>query len=196
MSCSKQHLNLSITSLAALLWMGLPVASADNGRPIALLQETRTAALTEGAWAVIHAPDMRRGSLLMLRGAMGQARVTFREMADAWCPAVPLRLLLGDFSGNSIAIGRSGPALALVMNPDIAQAMRAGQDITSDALRVFGMQQALAQPDAGFDIVLAGSASPENGFVLNMGSSLWSDIFGTPAILGPCTHESADAALR
>jgi len=196
MSCGKQHHNLLIFCLAALLWAGPPVASADGSRPIALLRESRIAALAEEAWAVIYAPDMRRGSLLMLRGAVGQARVTFRETADAWCPAVSLRLLLGDFSGDSIAIGRSGAVLALVLNRDIASAMRAGKDITSDALRVFGAQQALAQPDAGVDIVLAGSASPESGFVLNMGSSLLRSIFGAQAVFGPCTHQSAGGAFR
>lgn len=196
MSCGKQHLNLSIFCLSVLLWTGPSVSSADNSRPIALLQESRIAALTQEAWAVIYAPDMRRGSLLMLRGAVGQARVTFRETADAWCPVVSLRLLLGDFSGDSIAIGRSGPALALVMNRDIATAMRAGQDITSDALRVFGAKQALARPDAGVDIVLAGSASPESGFVLSMNSGLLRSVFGAQAISGPCTHQSAGGALR
>lgn len=196
MPYDKQRLSVSILAIAVLLWMGASASSTDKGPPITLLQRAPIAALTDQAWAVAYAAEMRRGSLLMLRGAVGRAGVTFRDAADAWCPAVPLRLLLGDFSGDSIAIGRSGPALVLVMNRKIALAMRGGQDITSDAVSVFSVHQALAQPNADIDIVLAGSASPENGFVFNMGSSLLSDIFGAAGVPGPCTFESAGAALR
>lgn len=196
MSRDKQRINGSILFIAVLLWMSLSASSADHGRPIALLREPRTAALIKQAWAVIYAPDMRRGSLLMLRGAVGKADVTFRQTADSWCAPVPLRLLLGDFSGDSVAIGQSGPALVIVFNQEIADSMRAGHDITSDTLRVFSLDHALSEPGAGFDIVLAGSASPNDGFVLNMGRNLWSDIFGASAIPGPCVFGGAGAALK
>lgn len=195
MSNEQQYLKPFVIALSVLLWGPLAALAGNNGQ-FALLREAQTNGLSDRAWAVVHAPDMRRGSLLMLRGAVGRARATFRTNTGTWCPSVPVRLLLGDFSGDSIAVGRSGPALALIINRKVAETMRSGRDITSDALRVSGVQEALSHPNEDIDIVLAGSASPADGFVFNMGSNLLSNIFGVQPVSGPCIHGSAEIALR
>lgn len=196
MTCFHPRFLTMLSILITLTMTTATIAVSGGNGSLALLATPQERTLVNRAWAVVYAPEMRRGSLLMLRGAIGRARTTFRESGQAWCPPVPLRLLLGDFSGDSVEIGRSGPALALVMNRDIADAMRAGNDITSDGLAIGSLDQALSAKGAGFDIVLAGSASPENGFVMNMGSNLWNDLFGASGVSGPCTFEDAGSALR
>ncbi len=173
----------------------LAPASADTRKPLLDRPEPVMNQLLERAWAVVYAPGMKRGSLLMLRGAIGHASVTVRDRDSAWCKPRSLRLLLGGFSGNSIGISDGGPVAALVMNQWTAWSMRNGEDIVSDTLKVrdFKPGQLVIPWDA--DVILVGNVSPDDGFVFNMGSTLIADIFGAGKTNDACRYGSAMEAL-
>lgn len=150
----------------------------------------------EKASAIIYAPSLSRRSLFQLRGAFGRARFTRKAENNLWCDVSPLRLLIGDFDGLSMGVSNPGSVILLVINPSIADKLANGKDVVSDNVSLLDVKKVPAQGLQGIDILVSGSASANSSFVLNPGSNLLNDIFGSTSAGNSCTHASAEIALN
>jgi hypothetical protein len=153
-------------------------------------------AYADQAAAIVYAPQVRQGSLLMLRGGVGDGWLTLHGEAG-WCRPRPLEVLYGDFAGSDIGISAAGPIMVLIMRPDLAQQLRDGQDLASNGLVVryaadLGSAPAAdARSDA--DVILLGHGLRDSGFVLDPDTP-FSDLFG--AASGSCGYPTWRSALR
>ena len=184
------------TILAGLATLAL-VARASTLEPPVLPATVQ--AYADQAAAIVYAPHVRQGSLLMLRGGVGDGWLTLRGEAG-WCRPRSLELLYGDFAGSHIGISAAGPVVVLIMQPDLAQRLRDGQDLASNGLVVryaadLGSAAAADAPSDGAadaDVILLGDGLRDSGFVLNLDAP-WSNLFG--AAPGSCGYPTWRAAL-
>jgi hypothetical protein len=181
---------LSAFALSAVLATG---GKADNTASI-LINE-KVAPFVNNASAVIYAPGLAQGSLFQLRGAVGSAWFTRKNDANKWCDVADLRLLSGDFGGDTIGVLRTEPVVLIAMNPSIATRLSQGQDIVSGNYSLLDVEQAVGHGLDGVDILVAGSGYAEGNYILNPGRSLLSDIFGASSTSNICEHNSAYAAI-
>ena len=147
------------------------------------------------ASAVIYVPSLTRGSLFRMRGAFGRANFTRKAEDNLWCDVSPMRLLIGDFAGTSSGVSSTDSVVLLVINPSLANKLAKGTDIVSENISLLDIDKAPTHGLQGIDILIAGSASSNSGFVINPGSSILNDIFGASSVGNSCTHSSAEIAL-
>lgn len=181
--------------LAALATVAL-VARASPPEPPVLPPAARPYA--DQAAAIVYAPHVRQGSLLMLRGGVGDGWLTLRGEAG-WCRPRSVELLYGDFAGSDIGISAAGPVVVLIMRADLAQQLRDGQDLASKGLVVryaadLGSAQAAGVPSGAADdadVILLGDGLRDSGFVLDLDTP-FTEIFGAaPERCGYATWRSA-----
>lgn len=134
--------------------------------------------------AVIDIPKPREGNLLMLRGLAGQGTASFR--INSACRTMPVRLVAGDFSGEHVDVGRTGPIRIVVTNPGVMRDLLAGRDLVSDMVRVSS-----DATDQAADLYLAQGLSADTGFVINPGRNLFADVLGARRTEVDCASLSA-----
>ncbi|MGH1465537.1 MAG: hypothetical protein ACRBBQ_09290 [Cognatishimia sp.] len=134
--------------------------------------------------AVINIPNPREGNLLMLRGLAGQGTASFR-ISDA-CRTMPVRFVAGDFSGEHVDVGRTGPIRIVITNPEVMRNLMAGRDLVSDMVRVSS-----DATDSSADLYLSQGLSAETGFVINPGRNLFADVLGARRTEVDCASLSA-----
>lgn len=180
-------------AIAALGSLAMLALAAKAGTSLDPALPAAANAYADQAAAVVYTPSIRQGSLLMLRGGVGDGWVTLRG-ATGWCAAMPLDFLFGDFDGSEIGIDATGPVTVLIMRPDLAQRLRDGQDLTSSGLQVrYGAD--LPSGTADVDAILIGQGLRDSGFVLDLDTSFLTELFGSPAAPTTCTYDTWRAAL-
>ena len=107
----------------------------------------------------------------MLRGLAGAGTATFR--VNNACHTMPVRFVAGDFSGQSVDIGRTGSIQIVITASEVVRDLLEGRDLVSDMVRV-----AADSTDQGADLYLAHGVSADTGFVINPGRNLLADILG------------------
>ncbi len=188
----------TIVTATVLSAVALSAASAIGGvadNTASILTQEEIAPFINDASAVIYAPGLAQGSLFRLRGAVGSAWFTRVDDSNNWCDVADMRLLSGDFGGNTVGVSRTEPVVLIALNPDIATRLSQGKDVVTDDYSLLSIEQAEEQGLAGIDILVAGSGSADGNFILNPGSNLLSDIFGTSSTGHTCEHNSAHAAI-
>ena len=179
------------TEFAAVFLVTLAlVARAEDRTPPPLPDAARPYA--EQAAAIVYAPRVRQGSLLMLRGGVGDAWLTLRDEAG-WCPATSLEFLFGDFDGSDIGISAAGPIMVLIMRPELAQQLHDGDDVASKGLEVRYAADLGSDAVADADVILLGDGLRESGIVLDLDMPFFTNIFGTDA--KTCSYKTWRAAL-
>lgn len=193
---------ITIVTMTALSMFALSAALVIRGNAetrASMLTDEKVAPFINNASAVIYASGLTQGSLFQLRGAVGSAQFTRKNEDDNWCDVADMRLLYGDFGGDSIGASKTEPIILIALNPDIATRLSKGQDIMSEDYTLLHIEQALDQEsehDLGnIDILVAGSGGIEGNYILNPGRNLLSDIFGTSSTRNACKHKSAYAAI-
>lgn len=153
---------------------------------VALAQTSGTAAQAEAITtadrdiAIIDIPHPKEGNLLMLRGLVGQGTASFR--INGTCHTMPVRFVAGDFSGQSVDVGRRDAIRIVVTTPTVIGDLMAGRDLVSDMVRV------TSEPsDAKADLYLAQGLSAETGFVINPGRNLFADLLGVSTSVTACS---------
>lgn len=174
--------------LAGLATLAL-VARASTPEPPVLPPAARPYA--EQAAAIVDAPQVRQGSLLMLRCGVGDGWLTLRGDAG-WCRPRSLEFLYGDFAGSDIGISAAGPIIVLIMRPDLAQQLRDGQDLASKGLVVRNAADLGSAAADDADVILLGDGLRDGGFVLDLDTP-FTDIFGVAS--GSCGYTTWRAAL-
>lgn len=184
------HLNsaLILTAHVALLFTSLAADAQDIDQPAkwptnAAVQTEAGQHIPAGAIGVVQIGAPRVATLLQLRGVMGSGVVILRSDESRDCLTLPIRLVAGDFGGDGISAHAIGPIRLIIRTARVANALADGDDVVSDNYRV---SSAKDDPDA--DIIIQGGLSESHGFVLNPGSSVVADIFGTTTSHTACSE--------
>lgn len=119
--------------------------------------------------AIITIPNPRSANLLQLRGVGGRGSA-YIQITDK-CHRMPVRLVAGDFSGESVRVRRNAPIVIEIRDPGTVDALLNGADIVSDE---------------GRGIVVVSGLSEDTGFVINPGRNITADIFGARVTESPC----------
>lgn len=122
------------------------------------------------AIAEITFPAPRSASLLQLRGFVGSGTALFR--IDGVCSRMDVRLVAGDFLGDSLGVSGGGPVHIRVVDVAAVRKLYMGGDLVSE------------HKEDGIEIVSGLPAG--TGFVINAGSSIIEDIFGVSAVDFQC----------
>ena len=128
-----------------------------------------------GAFGILLIERPREMTLLNLRGIGGRGEVVLRGDEPGTCLTLAVRLVAGDFGGESITAHLAEPIRFAINSRRAARALVAGQDIVSDMYRVS------SRMDLDADIVLQSGLDESFGFVINPGRNIFSDVFGVTA---------------
>lgn len=149
-------------------FVGLQMAMA-TAMVLSILPAPLAAQEPSESRAVITIPNPRSANLLQLRGLGGRGSAHI-QIGDR-CHRLPVRLVAGDFSGESIRVQRNAPIIVEIRDPGTVHALFNGADIVSE--------------DSRGILVLSG-LSEDTGFVINPGRNISADIFGARAAETPC----------
>lgn len=154
-----------------LLFIGLAIGAMAITVAARDVAQAETVTEPDRDIAVITIPNPKEGNLLMLRGLAGRGTAAFR--INSTCRTMSVRFVAGDFSGEHISVGRTGPIRIVITNPLVVRDLLAGRELVSDMVRVSS-----EATDQAADMYLAQGLSADTGFVINPGRNLVADMFG------------------
>lgn len=182
-----------IISVFALSSVFAPSGKADT--IAAMLTGDKVAPFVKNASAIIYAPNLTRGTLFQLRGAVGTGWFTRKNGNNNWCDIAPLRILTGDFGGDSIAVSQTEPVVLIAINPDIATLLSQGQDIVTDDYILKNSEPVTGYDFSDIDILVVSAEQETGSFILNPGRNILNDIFGASSTSNACEQNSPHAAI-
>jgi hypothetical protein len=184
------HLNslILLTAQVALLFTPLAAGAQETDSqanwPISTAIQTAAGQkIPAGAYGVVQIDAPRVATLLQLRGVMGRGTVIMRSDDNHDCLSLPIRFIAGDFGGGNISAHTTKPIRLIIKTAGVSNALALGEDIVSDMYRISSQMN-----DSNADIIIASGLSDSHGFVLNPGTSVVADIFGTKASRTNCSE--------
>ncbi len=167
------------TSRTATIIAGLGLAAAVLSAQTRSIRADTAPTSALASSALITIPDPHEAALLHLHGYTGAGTALIQ--IDGQCYSMPVRIVAGDFGGKGITIDQGGPIRLRIMNPEMIRTLHEGRDLVSEGRAVV----ASASGDAP-DIVVEAGLPAGTGFVINAGSSVLADIFGSRPNAVPC----------
>lgn len=188
----------TIVMMTGLLVLVLLTGLVTRGKAdniAAILEDEDLAPFIDSASAVIYAPSMTQGALFQLRGAVGSGWFTRKNENNYWCDVADIRLLTGDFGGDTVGVSQTEPVVLIALNSIIAKRLSRGQDIMSEDYILRDIEQVLASGVDEVDFLVVGSGGIKGNYILNPGRNILSDVFGASSTNNACMHNSAYAAI-
>lgn len=148
---------------------------------MAAIQTDSGYVIPAGARGVAYVESPRQASLFNLRGTAGRGVIVIRDDETEGCRLIAVRLVAGDFGGDSIQTKTAEPIRLALRSERVVEVLARGDDVVSDTFRVTAEQN---DPDA--DIRILSGLTGTEGFVLNPGGSIAADIFGVRSERTPC----------
>jgi hypothetical protein len=183
------HLNsaLFLTAQVLLLFTSFAAGAQEIDQPanwptVTAVQTKAGQQIPAGAIGLVQIEAPRVATLLQLRGVMGSGTVILRSDESKDCLTLPIRLVAGDFGGDGISAHTRGPIRLIIQTARVANALADGDDVVSDTYHIS------MKDDPNADIIIQSGLSEGHGFVLNPGSSVVADIFGTTASHTACSE--------
>lgn len=184
------HLNSLILLTAQIVVLFTPLAAGAQETTSQEAWPTSTAIQTQagqiipaGAFGVVRIDAPRVATLLQLRGVMGRGTAVMRSDDDHDCLSLPIRFVAGDFGGDSVSTHTTKPIRLIIQSARISKALARGDDVVSDGYRISS-----EKGDSNADIIIESGLSNSHGFVLNPGTSVVADVFGTTASRTTCSE--------
>jgi len=183
---------LLLTAPVALLLTSLgPSAQEANQQtswPMSAAVQTEAGQnIPAGAYGIAYIDAPRVATLLQLRGVTGSGTVILKSDDSHECLTIPIRFVAGDFGGEGISTNETHPIRLILQSARVARALAAGDDVVSDMYRISGQLN-----DSEADIIIQTGLSESHGFVLNPGSSIVADIFGSTRLC--CANPLRDSS--
>ncbi|MEH6519585.1 hypothetical protein [Sulfitobacter sp.] len=175
------HLNpfTRLITLAVVLFT--PFASNAQETDPQVIWPTSKAIQTEtgqkipaGAYGIVQIQTPRVANLLQLRGVTGRGTAVIRSDNRQDCLSLRLRFVAGDFGGNGVSTHKAHPIHLILQSARVSNALARGEDVVSD---MYTISSQMNDPDA--DIIIESGLSESHGFVLNPGTSVVADVFGS-----------------
>jgi len=152
--------------------------------PTSIAVQTETGQkIPAGAYGVVQIQTPRVANLLQLRGVMGRGIATIRSDDNQDCQSLQLRFVAGDFGGDSVSTHAGQPIRLILQSARVSDALARGEDIVSD---MYAISSQLNDRDA--DIIIESGLSENHGFVLNPGTSIVADVFGSTTSRLSCSE--------
>jgi hypothetical protein len=173
-----------------MLIMGLLAGGAWGAAATGVLTEAPTMVAVQtdsgytipmGARGVVYVETPRQASLFNLRGAAGRGVILIRDAENEGCLLIAVRLVAGDFGGDSIQTKTAAPIRLALRSERVVEVLARGDDVVSDMFQVTAEQD-----DPQADILILSGLTGTEGFVLNPGGSIVADIFGVRSERTPC----------
>ena len=184
------HLNsiILLTAQLAVLFTPLAADAQETDRqanwPISIAIQTEGGQkIPAGAYGVVQVDTPRVATLLQLRGVMGRGTAIMRSEDNQECLSLPIRFIAGDFGGDNISAHTTKSIRLIIQTAAVSKALARGDDIVSDMYRISSQMN-----DSSADIIIESGLSDSHGFVLNPGTSVVADIFGTTANRTNCSE--------
>lgn len=184
------NLNPFIRLMVQACVLFTPIASMAQETGSQVIWPTSIAVQTEtgqkipaGAYGVVQIKTPRVANLLQLRGVMGRGIATIRSDDNQDCQSLQLRFVAGDFGGDSVSTHTGQPIRLILQSARVSDALARGEDIVSD---MYAISSQLNDPDA--DIIIESGLSENHGFVLNPGTSIVADVFGSTTSRLSCSE--------
>ena len=149
---------------------------------MAAIQTDSGYTIPAGARGVAYIESPRQASLFNLRGTAGRGVIVIRDDETEGCLLIAVRLVAGDFGGDSIQTKTAEPIRLALRSERVVEALARGDDVVSDMFRVTAEQD---DPEA--DIRILSGLTGTEGFVLNPGGSIAADVFGVRSEQTPCS---------
>lgn len=181
--------SLSLLAIQIVLFFAPLTASAQETKspinwPTSIAIQTETGQIIPaGAFGIVQIDAPRVATLLHLRGVMGRGTAITRSGDSRDCLSQPIRFVAGDFGGKNISTHAVKPIRLILQSAGVAQALARGEDVVSDMYHISSQRN-----DLNADIIIESGLSDSHGFVLNPGTSVVADIFGTTADRTGCTE--------
>ncbi|MEQ9491903.1 MAG: hypothetical protein RIM72_23210 [Alphaproteobacteria bacterium] len=137
----------------------------------ALGEETGHGAPAQMHEAIVTIPQPREATLLRLRGIGGDGTATIR--VNDQCYEMPVRIVAGDFEGESFRMEGIEPIRLRLQQPETVAWLFGGKDLVSEDFNVSDDPTATSA-----DIVVLSGFPVGTGFILNPGANFLADIFG------------------
>jgi hypothetical protein len=138
-----------------------------------------------GAYGIIIIKSPREITLLQLRGIAGTGVAYLRSAQTNKCQTLRVRFIAGDFEGRNISAHKAPPIQMILRNKRIIENIQRGEDIVSDMFRTSSLNN-----DPSADIIVEDGFERNYGFIVNVGSSLFADIFGPEITSIKCSEIS------
>jgi hypothetical protein len=175
------YLNPLIRLVAQTAVLFTPLASIAQETDRQVIWPTSIAVQTEtgeqipaGAYGVVQIQTPRVANLLQLRGVIGRGIAIIRSDDSHDCQSLQLRFVAGDFGGDSVSTHAAKPIRLVLRSARVSNALARGEDVVSD---MYVISSQMNDPDA--DIIIENGLSENHGFVLNPGTSVIADVFGS-----------------
>ena len=175
------HLNAVIRLVAQAAVLLTPLASIAQEIDPQAISPTHIAVQTEtgehipaGAYGVVQIQTPRVANLLQLRGVMGRGTAIMRSDDSHECQSLQLRFVAGDFGGDSVSTDAAEPIRLILQSARVSNALARGDDVVSDMYAISSQMN-----DSDADIIIESGLSESHGFVLNPGTSVVADVFGS-----------------
>ncbi len=184
------HLNPFIRLVMQATVLFTPFASIAGETDRQVIWPTSIAVQTEtgqqipaGAYGVVQIQSPRVANLLQLRGVMGRGIAIMRSDDQQDCQSLQLRFVAGDFGGDSVSTHAAQPIRLILQSARVSNALARGEDVVSD---MYIISSQTNDPDA--DIIIESGLSESHGFVLNPGTSIVADVFGSATSRLSCSE--------
>lgn len=175
------HLNpfIRLVTQAAVVFTPLASIAQETDRqviwPTSIAVQTETGhQIPSGAYGVVQIQSPRVANLLQLRGVMGRGTAIIRSDDSHDCQSLRLRFVAGDFGGDSVSTNAAQPIRLILQSARVSNALARGEDVVSDMYVVSNQRN-----DSNADIIIESGLSESHGFVLNPGTSVVADVFGS-----------------
>ncbi|MEM5544927.1 hypothetical protein WNY61_19530 [Sulfitobacter sp. AS92] len=184
------HLNPFIRLVAQAALVFTPLASIAQETDRQVISPTSIAVQTEtgqqipaGAYGVVQIESPRVANLLQLRGVMGRGTAIIRNHDHHDCQSLQLRFVAGDFGGDSVSARAAQPIRLILQSARVSSALARGEDVVSDMYVISSQMN-----DSDADIIIESGLSESHGFVLNPGTSVVADVFGSTTSRLSCSE--------
>jgi hypothetical protein len=167
--------------LAGGAWGAYATETLTEAPTTAAIQTDSGHTIPAGARGAVYVESPRQATLFNLRGTAGRGVILIRDDETEGCLLIAVRLVAGDFGGDSIRTKTAEPIRLALRSERVVEALARGDDVVSDMFRVTAEQD---DPEA--DIRILSGLTGTEGFVLNPGGSIAADIFGVSGERTPC----------
>lgn len=186
----QHHFNPFIRLVAPAALLFTPFASIAQETDRQVISPTSIAVQTEtgqqipaGAYGVVQIESPRVANLLQLRGVMGRGTAIIRSDDSPDCQSLQLRFVAGDFGGDSVSTHAAQPIRLILKSARVSNALSRGEDVVSDMYVISSQMN-----DSHADIIIESGLSESHGFVLNPGTSVVADVFGSTTSRLSCSE--------
>ncbi|MFT2110656.1 hypothetical protein [Marinomonas sp. 2405UD68-3] len=140
--------------------------------------------LPEDAYGAVYIDSPTTGSLLHLRGTVGNGVMLLRNSQSEYCSIKAVKFAAGDFEGKDISVTQADDVRLIIYNQEIARHLLSGGEVVSEDIVI---TNSLSQTVG--DIHVHSGIELTQGFVLNPSEWFLASLFDSDDDQLDCTEK-------